>query len=442
MPQVPLEKLTLIAEGKTKLIWRSKEDQEGTVIIESKDDITAGDGAKHDVIAGKSKLATQTTCNVFRLLEACGLPVAFGEQLDDINFSAPNCDMIPYEVVVRREAHGSYLKRHPWIEKGHVFPQLIVEFFLKTTDKQWEGQPIPKDDPLIIFKDGKAELYIPNQPLHAQESFLVLDDYPLLDTNTRSSDYKSFEDAKRALENQAAITFLILEKAWAMAGGRLVDIKFEFGFGPDGSLLLADVIDNDSWRVIRDGGYIDKQVYRDGGEINEVTALYQEVAKLTGQFTIPKQSVIVWKGSDRDDISVFHSTFNENTLSGGSLKFMGITQSAHKEPAAAYQTLHRLIQEYPDSVIIAYVGRSNGLGPILAANSTVPVIAVPASSQTFPEDIWSSLRTPSDVPLMTILDPKNAMLAALQILAMRNPELYSELRFKQETRFTNLVEIS
>ena len=39
---------------------------------------TGGDGAKHDVIPDKGALATATTCNVFRLLKACGLPVAFG----------------------------------------------------------------------------------------------------------------------------------------------------------------------------------------------------------------------------------------------------------------------------------------------------------------------------------------------------------------------------
>ena len=60
-----------IAEGKTKIVWEG-----GEVLIESKDDITAGDGAKHDVIPGKGRLATATTCNVFRLLKACGLPVA------------------------------------------------------------------------------------------------------------------------------------------------------------------------------------------------------------------------------------------------------------------------------------------------------------------------------------------------------------------------------
>ena len=57
--------------------------------------------------------------------------------------------MLPYEVVVRREAHGSYLKRSPHFAKGQLFPRLIVEFFLKTKDKNWNGKPLVADDPLM-----------------------------------------------------------------------------------------------------------------------------------------------------------------------------------------------------------------------------------------------------------------------------------------------------
>lgn len=96
----------LMAEGKSKKIYRAEidEGQGDTVIVRSKDDITAGDGAKHDVIPGKGRMSNQTTCNVFRLLKECGIPVAFVEQIDDTSFAAPKCKMYSYEVVVRREA--------------------------------------------------------------------------------------------------------------------------------------------------------------------------------------------------------------------------------------------------------------------------------------------------------------------------------------------------
>ena len=124
-PKYPLG--GLVAEGKTKKIHQVAGSADLVTLV-AKDDITAGDGAKHDVIPDKGKLANATTCNVFRLLKASGLPVAFEEQDSAISFVAPKCAMLPYEVVVRREAHGSYLKRNPHFSKGQLFPQLVVEF--------------------------------------------------------------------------------------------------------------------------------------------------------------------------------------------------------------------------------------------------------------------------------------------------------------------------
>ena len=164
----------LVAEGKTKKIHLGKSGSDLVTVI-SKDDITAGDGAKHDIIPDKGRLATATTCNVFRLLKSCGLPVAFLEQDSAISFVAPKCDMLPYEVVVRREAHGSYLKRNPHLAKGQLFPQLLVEFYLKTKDKNWKGKPLVADDPLMGYADGdkQIQLFNPAKPLVGQEPFLV-----------------------------------------------------------------------------------------------------------------------------------------------------------------------------------------------------------------------------------------------------------------------------
>jgi phosphoribosylaminoimidazole carboxylase/phosphoribosylaminoimidazole-succinocarboxamide synthase len=108
---------------------------------------------------------------------------------------------------------------------------------------------------------------------------------------------------------------------------------------------------------------------------------------------------------------------------------------------AAASTLHSMVQEVPDSVVIAYIGRSNGAGPTLSAMSTVPVITVPASVKEFPDDLWSSLRAPSAVPVMTVLEPANAVLAALQILSARNPRLYAKVRGEIENRTVNTIQL-
>ena len=418
----------LVAEGKTKKIHAVKGSSELAAIV-AKDDITAGDGAKHDIIPDKGRLATATTCNVFRLLKACGLPVAFVEQDGPLSFVAPKCDMLPYEVVVRREAHGSYLKRNPHLSKGQLFPQALVEFYLKTKDKNWKGKPLVADDPFMQFSDDAKEirLFNPAKPLQGQEPFLVLAGAQVY---SREGESKFFPEMRRI----ARQTFLVLEKAWQLEGGRLVDLKVEFGFDAKGNLLLADVIDNDSWRVLEGGAYIDKQVYRDGGALDDVAAKYRHVAEVTGHFHVPRQRIVLWRGSEKDNPDAFATALGE-------LKDMMtvVTCSVHKEPVNAAGIFHRMMQEVPDSVVIAYIGRSNGAGPTLSAMSSVPVITVPASIKEFPDDLWSSLRAPSAVPVMTVLEPANAVLAALQILSGRNPRLYARVRGEIESRTVNTI---
>ena len=337
--------------------------------------------------------------------------------------------MLPYEVVVRREAHGSYLKRNPHLAKGQLFPQTIVEFYLKTKDKNWKGKPLIADDPFMQFTDdGKQiRLFNPAKPLQGQEPFLVLSASEVF---SRDDESKMFPEMRR-IARQA---FLVLEKAWQLEGGTLVDLKVEFGFDTKGNLLLADVIDNDSWRVIEGGSYIDKQVYRDGGALDDVAAKYRRVAEITSQFRVPRQRIILWRGSEKDKTDAFTEALGELAD-----MMTVVTCSVHKEPVNAAGIFHRMVQEIPDTVVIAYIGRSNGAGPTLSAMSTVPVITVPASIKEFPDDLWSSLRAPSAVPVMTVLEPANAVLAALQILSGRNPRLYAKLRGEIENRTVNTI---
>ena len=424
----------LIAEGKTKIILATGPDTERVLIL-SKDDITAGDGAKHDLIEGKAAFATRTTCNVFRLLKTCGIPVAFEEQIDAKSFLAPRCQMLPYEVVVRREAHGSYLKRMPGLAKGHLFPKLLVEFFLKTSGKKWKAHGLLCDDPLMEYSEGNISLYEPSKPIHGQKPFLVLQGSEVF---SRAQEPELFLEISKI----ARRSFLILEKAWQLEGRRLVDFKVEFGLTKNGGLLLADVIDNDSWRVLENGAYIDKQAYRDGGKLDDVAEKYHRVARITDHFRLPEQQVIIWRGSDKDDVTPLVSALDQ--LSGGSadsrrMKITTATCSIHKEPVRGLDELHRLVQQVPDTVVIAFIGRSNGAGPTLSASTTVPVITVPASFKDFPDDVWSSLRAPSNVPVTTVLEPANAAMAALQILALRNPQLHMALREQIEERLVNTI---
>jgi phosphoribosylaminoimidazole carboxylase/phosphoribosylaminoimidazole-succinocarboxamide synthase len=103
-----------------------------------------------------------------------------------------------------------------------------------------------------------------------------------------------------------------------------------------------------------------------------------------------------------------------------------IVLSGHKSPQQCLLKLEEVLTEFPEGgVILACVGMSNGLGPILSARTSWPVIGIPMTSEKFPEDVWSSLRMPSQVPMGTILSTKNAVLMALNVLAQKNPAAYA-----------------
>ncbi len=418
----------LLAEGKTKWIYQGA-GRDDLVIVISKDDITAGDGAKHDVLADKGHLANQTTCNVFRVLVACDIPVGFIEQVDAVSFKAPACRMLPYEVVVRREAHGSYLKRNPHVSRGQLFAQLVVEFYLKTKGRRWKQHELICDDPFMHYQQGAEHINLLHPATPRAEPFLKLDTAEVFDHPNES---QCFAEMSR----MARHAFHVLEKCWQLEGQKLVDLKVEFGFDPRGHLRLADVIDNDSWRVVENDRYIDKQMYRDGGALDDVIASYRRVAEITGRFRIPTQRIIVWRGSEKDDLTAFAQALGELEP-----LMTVVTCSAHREPIAAALQLQQLLQEVPDTVIVTYIGRSNGAGPTLSATSTAPVITVPASAKDFPDDVWSSLRAPSKVPVMTVLEPGNAIQAALQILSAHNPLIYAKLRGELESRMVNVIRL-
>ncbi|MBA2679403.1 MAG: phosphoribosylaminoimidazolesuccinocarboxamide synthase, partial [Ktedonobacteraceae bacterium] len=119
----------LLAEGKTKRIYAHPEDTT-LVYILSKDQITAGDGARRNEIAGKSRWSTLTTANVFRLLNEAHIATHFVELVNDTTMLVKRCTMLPIEQVQRRIATGSYLKRHSEVSEGTHFDPVLVETFL------------------------------------------------------------------------------------------------------------------------------------------------------------------------------------------------------------------------------------------------------------------------------------------------------------------------
>ena len=244
----------LLAEGKTKQIYAYPGDDTLAYMV-NKDQITAGDGVRRNQLAGKSRWSTITTANVFRLLNEEQIATHFVEQINDVTLLVRRCAMLPIEQVMRRIATGSYLKRHPEVSEGTRFEPVLVETFLKD-DARHDPQIWEED----ILKLGLA-------------------------TSTEIE----------WMARQGRRVFETLERAWASVDVTLVDLKIEFGRDPQGHLLVADVIDNDSWRLWPGGDknrMLDKQVYRNLGEVTPadlqvIADRYALVADLTGKLHRP-----------------------------------------------------------------------------------------------------------------------------------------------------------
>lgn len=252
-----------ISEGKTKIIWQT--NNPNFVRIESKNQITAGDGLRKDIIRGKAEIATTTTANVFKLLKKKRIPTHFVKQISANSFKAKSCSMIPFECVARRIATGSIVQRNPEIKKGQRFEDTPVEFYLKDDQRH---------DPIILFENSKGKLFDPHHPLKDQK--------PIGEINLKTFGLRQ-KDIKEMIRITKSV-IEILETAWERQGVVIMDVKIEFGKDMKGKIIVADVIDNDSWRIKKNGKHLDKQVYREGGSLKMVRNNYTQVAELTRQF--------------------------------------------------------------------------------------------------------------------------------------------------------------
>lgn len=424
-----------VKEGKTKVIYR-KEEYPGFAVVKNKDDITKNDDPLATrVMENKAVHATATTCAVFSLLKKAGIPVAFEKQISPTEFLVPECKMIPLEVVIRRYAVGSYLKRYPNLEKNkgetpHRFHRLVFELFLKTTGGQivtndgiaYGTTPLdeengrPLDDPFIPNPyENVWDLKHPKIPGWDKKSNSNLQ----VPRNLILSENITVE----MIEELTRKTFLVLEGAWAKLGCRLIDFKIEFGIGPNGELFVADVVDNDSWRLrTLDWLELSKQLFRDNAEMGDIADKYALVANLVKKFRIPKQAIVLWRGSKDDKIPKVPE------LAG--IDEVNVIKSGHKSPDKCSPSLEEVLANYPEGgVIIALVGKSNGLGPMLSARTNWLVIGVVITAKECPEDVWSSLSMPSQVPMVTVLSSENAVLAGLNVLSQNNPIVYMHRQY-------------
>lgn len=113
--------------------------------------------------------------------------------------------------------------------------------------------------------------------------------------------------------------------------------------------------------------------------------------------------------------------------------------SAHKTPEKVLE----ILREYEGEkvVYITVAGRSNALSAFVDANTLKPVIACPPYSEKFAGvDIFSSLRVPSGIGSVVIIEPEGAAIAAAKILALDDPEISEKIRKYQLLKKTEIDE--
>ncbi|WP_341861655.1 phosphoribosylaminoimidazolesuccinocarboxamide synthase [Gymnodinialimonas sp. 57CJ19] len=232
----------LVYEGKAKTLYEGPEP--GTLVQYFKDDATAGNGEKRDIIDGKGVLNNRLSEFFMTGLGNIGVPTHFIKRLNMREQLIRAVEIVPLEVVVRNVAAGSICPRLG-IEEGTQMPRPIVEFYYKNDDL---NDPIVSEEHIIAF--GWA----------AQQD---LDD--MVSLALRVNDFMSG---------------LMLG-----VGIKLVDFKIEIGRIYDGDfmrLIVADEISPDSCRLwdIETGRKLDKDVFR--RDLGDLADAYTEVARRLG----------------------------------------------------------------------------------------------------------------------------------------------------------------
>lgn len=113
--------------------------------------------------------------------------------------------------------------------------------------------------------------------------------------------------------------------------------------------------------------------------------------------------------------------------------------SAHKVPLICYDIIKE--QEKNNVVFITIAGRSNALSGFTDAQTYCPVIACPPASDSFGgADVFSSLRMPSGVAPLVILEPENAALAAAKIFALADDLVRAKVIEYQKLQQKRLID--
>ena len=214
----------LVYSGKTKDVF---ELENGNYLLKFKDDCTGKDGVfdpgENSVgltIEGVGDVNLRMSIYFFEKVNNAGIKTHYVSA----NLNDTTMEVLPakvfgkgLEVICRYKAVGSFYRRYSdYVEEGADLPA-----YVETTFKNDE-----KGDPLVT-KDGLVDLKV-----------------------MTSEQYDAVKDMTQKITKIVADD--LKEK-----GLDLYDIKFEFGYDKDGSVMLIDEIASGNMRVYKDGQYVD-----------------------------------------------------------------------------------------------------------------------------------------------------------------------------------------
>ena len=117
-----MKQKSLLYKGKAKSVYHT--DSKDKLIVEFRDDITAFDGGKKDVLKNKGTYNAEVSAFFFEYLEQNGVKTHFFTMLDPHHMVVRKLEMIPLEVIVRNIAAGSIVRNYPFTEGTTARPSL------------------------------------------------------------------------------------------------------------------------------------------------------------------------------------------------------------------------------------------------------------------------------------------------------------------------------
>ena len=217
-------KKKLIYTGKTKDVFSL---ENGNCLLKFKDDCTGKDGvfdpgenAVGLTIDGVGDVNLRMSIYFFEKINAAGIRTHYvNANLDDTTMEVLPAKVFGkgLEVICRHKAVGSFIRRYgDYIEDGADLPEYVEMTFKDDA----------KADPLVT-KDALVALGIMTD--------------------------EQYEDMKAMTQKITRIVADDLKEKDLI----LYDIKFEFGYDPEGMVMLIDEIASGNMRVYKNGEYID-----------------------------------------------------------------------------------------------------------------------------------------------------------------------------------------